>query len=158
MAVDDDTLPPQAWAALGMRRIGGAAFRVDRMERLTAMLRAAARQGPFAATEEMAAVIGCPLAALEAALPALGYPARTQEDGTTVHAADRTERKRPPRRRRKPVETAAPSTAPSTAPSVEMPAAAPPKPRPPRTERPAPARRDPEDSPFARLRELTFRQ
>ncbi|MET4697765.1 ATP-dependent RNA helicase SUPV3L1/SUV3 [Constrictibacter sp. MBR-5] len=158
MAVEDDTLPPQAWAALGMRRVGSMAVRVDRLERLTAMLRAAARQGPFAATDAMAAAIGCPLAALEAALPALGYSARTQEDGTTVHAAERTERKRPPRRRRKPQETAAASTAPSAETPAEEPPVRAAKPRPPRPERPHSARRDPEDSPFARLRELTFRE
>src|SRR3546814_18117007 len=52
MPVTDETLPAQAWAALGLRRIGGMAVRVDRLERLTATLRARARKGPFPASSE----------------------------------------------------------------------------------------------------------
>src|SRR3546814_14075780 len=92
--VTDEPLPAQAWAALGLRRIGGMAVRVDRLERLTATLRALARKGPFPATTELAAMVGCGETELAGLLPALRHRPMERADGTTAHLADRLSEER----------------------------------------------------------------
>ncbi len=136
MPVPNSDLPPEAWAALGMRRVGDLAVRVDKLERLTAALRALARKGPFPATAELASIVGIGEAELADLLPALGYT-RVEAEDTPLYAQQRRSRPKAPRPRPKPV-------------------ASDPKPRQPQRGRTAgPAE---SASPFARLRELTFRK
>src|SRR3546814_11096594 len=85
--VTDEPLPAQAWAALGLRRIGGMAVRVDRLERLTATLRALARKGPFPATTELAAMVGCGETELAGLLPALVFRPLDRDHVTTPYVA-----------------------------------------------------------------------
>ena len=69
----DPGLPPSFYAAIGFRVLDGLALRPDRLERLTAAARRLARQGPFAAGPELAAVAGVESGALRGLLAALNY-------------------------------------------------------------------------------------
>ena len=91
----DPSLPPPLYAATGYQRLGSRAVRVDRLERLAAAAFRQARQGPFAATRELAAVAGCRPEDLAALLADLGFTADGQG-----RFARRERRRRGPRRRR----------------------------------------------------------
>jgi ATP-dependent RNA helicase SUPV3L1/SUV3 len=69
----DPGLPPSFYAAIGSRVSDGLALRPDRLERLAAAARRLARQGPFAAGAELAAIAGVEPRALRGLLAALGY-------------------------------------------------------------------------------------
>ena len=69
----DPGLPHSFYAAIGLRILDGLALRPDRLERLTAAARRLARQGPFAAGPELAAVAGVESGALRGLLAALNY-------------------------------------------------------------------------------------
>jgi ATP-dependent RNA helicase SUPV3L1/SUV3 len=71
----DAAVPDAAYAAMGWRALGPRVLRVDRVERLAAMLRRLARQGPFAATPALAQLAGAALEELAPMLAALGYRA-----------------------------------------------------------------------------------
>jgi ATP-dependent RNA helicase SUPV3L1/SUV3 len=131
----DPSVPAGFYGAIGFRRLGPRALRVDRVERLAAALRRLARQGPFAATPEIASLAGVPMAELTPVLTALGYRAVVSEDKTTYvprrrHRGERDGGTRHARR-----ERAAAGGA---------------KHRPPA----APAVREDEHHPFAKLRTL----
>jgi ATP-dependent RNA helicase SUPV3L1/SUV3 len=70
-------------AAIGYFLLGAHAVRVDRVERLAAAARRLARQGPFAATPELAAAAGVSVDDLTSVLPMRGYRAIVQESGVT---------------------------------------------------------------------------
>ena len=68
-----------AYAACGYQLAGPRAVRVDRLERLAAAARRAAREGPFAISREMLAAAGAGPDDVRGILAALGFPAG--EDG-----------------------------------------------------------------------------
>ena len=78
----DPALPPSFYASLGFAVIGSWALRPDRLERLAAAARRAARQAPFTADAALAAAAGVDLSALPALLEAIGY--RAVRDAATV--------------------------------------------------------------------------
>jgi ATP-dependent RNA helicase SUPV3L1/SUV3 len=69
----DPDLPPSFYAAIGLRVLEGLALRPDRLERLAAAARRLARQGPFPAGAELAAIGGVEPRALRRLLAGLGY-------------------------------------------------------------------------------------
>jgi ATP-dependent RNA helicase SUPV3L1/SUV3 len=88
----DPGLPPSFYAAIGLRIFDGLALRPDRLERLAAAARRLARNGPFAARAELAAIAGVEPSRLRRLLGALGYRA-VIEAGQEIFVAR-------PRRRR----------------------------------------------------------
>jgi ATP-dependent RNA helicase SUPV3L1/SUV3 len=97
----DPSVPAGFYGAIGFRCLGPRALRVDRVERLAAALRRLARQGPFAATPEIASLAGVPMAELTPVLTALGYRAVVAEDKTTYvpHRRRRGDARHPKRER-----------------------------------------------------------
>jgi ATP-dependent RNA helicase SUPV3L1/SUV3 len=94
---------PAFYAAIGHAVLGGRVLRVDRVERLAAAARRLAREGAFAPTPELAALIGGSAADLTLVLPALGYRAIVEASGVTFVARPRRRQKGPasePDRRR----------------------------------------------------------
>jgi ATP-dependent RNA helicase SUPV3L1/SUV3 len=70
------------YAATGYAVLGTRALRLDRIERLAAAARRLARQGSFAPTAELATLAGVRQDDLAGLLPALGYKAVVDEQGT----------------------------------------------------------------------------
>jgi ATP-dependent RNA helicase SUPV3L1/SUV3 len=101
----DPGLPPSFYAAIDLRILDGLAFRPDRLERLAAAARRLARQGPFPAGAELAAIAGVEPRALRGLLVALGYrrvieagretfvarPQRRRETAKAIRRAQETE-------------------------------------------------------------------
>jgi ATP-dependent RNA helicase SUPV3L1/SUV3 len=102
-ALRDAAISDEGYRAMGYRVLGPRVLRVDRVERLAALARRLTRQGPFGATPQLAAAAGCPVDALAAVLPALGYRAMLAEDGSVTFHAKRhrgqTQRGKTDRRR-----------------------------------------------------------
>jgi len=92
----DPARPEDLDLALGFRRLGPRAIRVDRVEKLAAACRRLARQGPFAATPALRDLAQCPQGDIAGVLKALGYRAEAGPEGITF--AERA-RKHPKRRR-----------------------------------------------------------
>jgi ATP-dependent RNA helicase SUPV3L1/SUV3 len=90
----DPGLPPSFYAAIGFRVLDGLALRPDRLERLAAAARRLARQGPFAAGPELAAIAGVEPGALRGLLAALNYR-RVIDAGRETFVA-RPQRRREP--------------------------------------------------------------
>ena len=99
----DPALSADCYQSLGYRLLGGTALRVDALERLAMAARKLARQGPFAASEPLRALAGCPPEALPAILLALGYQRRVEEGGEDRFVA------RPRRQKGRKPAAAAPS-------------------------------------------------
>ncbi|HXV23474.1 MAG TPA: helicase-related protein [Alphaproteobacteria bacterium] len=78
------SLPEEFYRAIGYRRVGAYAFRVDAFESLSEAVHALARQGPFMVTARLAALAGGSRA-LAAALVELGARAEPQADGATFY-------------------------------------------------------------------------
>jgi ATP-dependent RNA helicase SUPV3L1/SUV3 len=76
-------------AAIGFRRLGPRAVRVDRLERLAAELRKRARSGGFTVDATLASFIACPLDAMPGVIAALGYRMAVENGVMTVQAARR---------------------------------------------------------------------
>ncbi len=93
----DPARPEALDLALGFRRMGPRAIRVDQLERLSAACRRLARQGPFAATPVLRELAACAEGEIAGVLKALGY--RAQVDQAGVSFAQR--RRRDARRRRR---------------------------------------------------------
>lgn len=55
---DPNTADAAYWRATGYQPLGGKVMRVDMIERVSALVRAAARSGPFAVSEEMMSLAG----------------------------------------------------------------------------------------------------
>ncbi|MBI4182453.1 MAG: disulfide oxidoreductase [Proteobacteria bacterium] len=66
-------LPPGFAEAVGWRRLGGRLMRAEQVERLATEVHRLSRQGPFAATRRLAALVGGRAEDLEAVLGALGF-------------------------------------------------------------------------------------
>jgi ATP-dependent RNA helicase SUPV3L1/SUV3 len=126
----ESALPEPHFLALGYRLIAGLAIRADALERLSKAAHLLARQGPFAATDALAATIDAATDDLGAILPAIGYR-RYVSDGQSTFMSPRHSRKGKN-------ATAGDQASPRT--------------RRPRRQRPA----TPGDSPFARLSQLRF--
>jgi len=89
-----------AWAAIGYRRYGPVAVRVDRVETILRAATALARQGPFTPTNAMLRTADGTAETLHRVLSAHGFEA-VQEDTGTVYRAKRPKQGRNGRRRRK---------------------------------------------------------
>jgi len=68
-----DDFPPGLRRALGYLHLGPRAVRVDQAERVAALLRRAARHGPFEAPEEVMAWLGCTREEVTEVVAALGF-------------------------------------------------------------------------------------
>jgi ATP-dependent RNA helicase SUPV3L1/SUV3 len=88
----DPGLPLSFYASIGLCVLDGLALRPDRLERLAAAARRLARQGPFPAGVELAAIAGVEARALRGLLVGLGYR-------TVIDAGRETFVARPQRRR-----------------------------------------------------------
>ncbi len=97
----------QAWQALGYRRYGPVAVRVDRVEAILRAAAALARQGPFAPTSAMLRTADGTAETLHRVLSAHGFEA-TQEITGTVYRAKRQKQGRNGRRRRRKTQGAKP--------------------------------------------------
>jgi hypothetical protein len=86
------------WAAVGYVPLGPVALRCDRVEKLSAALRKAAKQGPFEETEALAALAGCSGPAFASVLGRLGFRGEPTDNGI------RYKLKRRPNRQGKPGE------------------------------------------------------
>jgi len=74
VAIDHkDGVSDAYWLATGYRRLGDRVMRVDMAERLSAVIRAAAREGKFQITEEMLSLAGATRPQMENILEDLGY-------------------------------------------------------------------------------------
>jgi ATP-dependent RNA helicase SUPV3L1/SUV3 len=94
LSVERD-LPDQYYSAIGYRRLGPRALRVDMLERLSAELRKRARKGPFAVDAALLNLAGCSGEDFDGIVRALGYrPAHPDTDKEILYAA--------PKRRRRP--------------------------------------------------------
>ncbi|MGC6484107.1 MAG: helicase-related protein [Candidatus Puniceispirillales bacterium] len=146
------------WLATGYRRLGSLVMRVDMAERLSAVVRAAAREGQFMISEEMLSLAGATREQMDAILIDLGYlkvdekPAEDAEKPPLVIYA------RPEKQRRKPARRQADgqsgeeqreSSRRSSRPKKQAGG----KSRPPRSAPPREPRINP-DSPFAVLAQL----
>jgi ATP-dependent RNA helicase SUPV3L1/SUV3 len=96
----DPAIADSAYAAMGYRVLGRRVLRVDRVERLAAAARKLARQGPFAASPELAALAHADVAELALMLPSLGYRAVLDTEGGAVTFHTRDRRSAKPRARR----------------------------------------------------------
>jgi ATP-dependent RNA helicase SUPV3L1/SUV3 len=90
-----------AYAAMGYRVLGPRVLRVDRLERLAALARRLARNGPFGPVAELMALGGGSAEDLAAMLSALSYRVVPQEGSVTFHSrraakARRRKRRAPP--------------------------------------------------------------
>jgi len=95
------TLAADAWLALGFRKLGGHALRVDRAEALAAQARKAAGKGAFLLAPDFVAAVGLPADILPDLLAGLGF-VRAREDETGLWFRRRS----PKERRPKPAATA----------------------------------------------------
>jgi len=86
----DKSLPVGFYAAIGYRRLGPRALRVDLVERLAAAARRLATAAPFRASPALCSLAGCGKGEIAGVLAALGYRATIGEDGVRFA--------RPPRR------------------------------------------------------------
>ena len=80
----DPAVSDEAYAAMGYCALGPRAVRADRLERVAAAARRLARQGPFAASAELAALAGASETELAAMLAAMGYRASVGENGEVL--------------------------------------------------------------------------
>ncbi len=104
-----EATPPAYDLALGYARLGGRAVRVDMVERLAALVRRAAKDGPFAITPEMLSLAGVDAETFAAMLQDLGCkPVAAAEDGTArfERRRHRPKPKQPRERRRRRIQNA----------------------------------------------------
>ncbi|MGH7034100.1 MAG: helicase-related protein, partial [Stellaceae bacterium] len=97
----DPDISEAAYAAMGYRVLGPRVLRVDRLERLAALARRLAHNGPFGPVAELTALGGGSADDLAAMLGALSYCAVRQEGGVAFHSrraakARRRKRRSPP--------------------------------------------------------------
>jgi ATP-dependent RNA helicase SUPV3L1/SUV3 len=90
----DPGVPAAYWEAVGFRRLGPRAVRVDIVERLVQATDRVIRREPFAPGADLANLLGCAAADVLACLEALGYRIETTDAGALVHGP----RRRPARR------------------------------------------------------------
>ncbi len=92
----DGQLPEDFYAAIGYRRLGPRALRVDTVERLAEAAWRLARQGPFQAPPALASLAGCGEGEIAGVLSALGYRTSIGDDGVRFSLPPRRRgRKRP---------------------------------------------------------------
>ena len=96
----DSTLPSAFYDAIGYRRAGHLALRLDAVERILARAGTLSRSGPFAPTAELAALAGCDVETMGAVLSGLGYHAETPDaQGVVFFSAPSRKRRHRQRRR-----------------------------------------------------------
>ncbi len=84
--------PDGFWNAIGYVRLGGRAIRADMVERLAALVRKAARGGPFAIAPDMLSLAGVGREEMAAILDGLGYLPAGERDGERLYARRRPRR------------------------------------------------------------------
>ena len=101
--VPEDDVEPGFYAACGFRPIGGAAIRIDVLDRLAIALARAAGGGPFELAPELLSGAGLSAERAESVLKGLGYRRQETADGTRYVRAGRrgAEPGRPRRGRRR---------------------------------------------------------
>ncbi|MFD2263296.1 helicase-related protein [Lacibacterium aquatile] len=99
----DDSLPDLWYRAAAMVLLGPRFMRVDLLERLSMAARKRAKNGPFAADDELVRLAGCRPGEIAAVLAALGYKAKASEAGV-VFCARRRKKTPPPPPNRVPTE------------------------------------------------------
>ena len=98
LSVPRDGQAPAPMAACGYLPAGPLYVRADRLEKLAATLRRRAHQGPFAATPDLAAIIGAKPRDLPAVLEALGYRPGRSGDSAELLFVPKPAKRRPRRR------------------------------------------------------------
>ena len=96
----DSALPRSFYAAIGYRAMGRLALRLDAVERILARAGKLSRAGPFAATDEMAALAGCGAASFGGVLTGLGYRAAAPDAQGIIFYSPPARSRRGGRRRR----------------------------------------------------------
>jgi ATP-dependent RNA helicase SUPV3L1/SUV3 len=94
-----DTMPAALMAACAYLPVGPLYIRADRLERLAAAARRLARQGPFQATPDLAALIAIRPRDLPGVLAGLGYVRSGEDDALFAATGDGRRRRRQPRER-----------------------------------------------------------
>jgi ATP-dependent RNA helicase SUPV3L1/SUV3 len=95
----DPALPGEFYEAVGFRRLGKHAVRVDMLERFAAETRRLARQGPFSVPPPLLSLLGVTPDEARDVLLALGYRMQPGEQGNIFTPGRRRQTDRPPRRR-----------------------------------------------------------
>ena len=92
-------VPDSYWLAIGYRRLGQRVMRVDMVERVAMLVRAAAREGPFKINEDMLSLAGATREAMGLMLVDLGCRVVSEEaaDDPTKQPIQIFERQRKPR-------------------------------------------------------------
>ncbi len=90
----DAALPEGFYLAIGYRTMGGVAYRADALERLARAASHLARQGPFAETASLRALVGCAAGDLPPVLAGLGYTSRSDDGVVTFVRRGRGERRK----------------------------------------------------------------
>ncbi len=105
--VEGPARPDDWWRAVGFQLCGPRAVRLDILERVAELARAANDAGPFEPGPEILALLGCGKAEVAPALQALGYR-RRDGDRFARRMADARRQHRPPRQAPAPVDPASP--------------------------------------------------
>jgi ATP-dependent RNA helicase SUPV3L1/SUV3 len=112
-----DGVPSAFYEAVGYRRCGARAVRIDILERLAVQLLRLGRKGPFAIMPDMTSLLGLGPADAAGVIAALGY--RAGDDGMYTARPRRagrdakpaaTDAKRPARARRRPISAVNPDS------------------------------------------------
>ena len=93
-------IEPRCLPYIGYRRFGAIGLRVDRVEKVAALARKKARQGPFLATPEIYSAAGCDKDDLVAVMAGLGFHATTEDTGLVFSSVRKTRARRSARARR----------------------------------------------------------
>jgi ATP-dependent RNA helicase SUPV3L1/SUV3 len=89
---------PAAWyEAVGYRRLGRQAIRLDMLERFAAELRKLAREGPISPPAAWMSQLGVGPEDMNHLIEAMGYTPRREGDIVTFHHARRPQRRKPPK-------------------------------------------------------------
>jgi ATP-dependent RNA helicase SUPV3L1/SUV3 len=94
--IDSQCLP-----YIGYRRFGAISLRVDHVEKVAALARKKAKQGPFLATPEIVAAAGCDKEDLVAVMAGLGFRATPEDMGVVFSLERRVKARRSTRATRK---------------------------------------------------------
>ena len=93
-------IPAAVYETAGFRVIGDRAIRIDRLERLAQAARRLGRAGPFAATANLGALVGCDDRSIAAVLGELGYHGEQSGEITVFARRGRNGHKAGHRRRK----------------------------------------------------------
>ena len=95
MCVEESVLPG-FYEAVGYRRLGAVALRVDILERLAARIWTLSRKGPFPVTAELLTMAACGRREMDSILVAMGYAGQEKNGETTYRPARKRKQTRRP--------------------------------------------------------------